>query len=105
PAAAVSVIAPQGPDLIEHDVGAVDLEADRGLADVGPADAEEDVLQGGRVGGAAPPRTALTLSPGGTLGAELQQDRRVDRPGVEGDAGDVDAGHVGDAHRDLAGGR
>ena len=60
PADAVAVVGPPGPDVVEDDVVAVDLQADGGLADVRSTDAEEHVLQGRRVGGSLEP---LALAP------------------------------------------
>ena len=49
-----AVVGAPCPDVVEDHVVAVDLEAGRGLADVGSADAEEHVLQRGRVLGVPP---------------------------------------------------
>ncbi len=97
PADAVAVVRAPGPDVVEDDVVAVDLEADGGLADVRAADAEEHVVERGRVGRVAvvPVVAAVAAVPR----PDLEQHRRVDGAGVEDQPGDLDAAHVGDGHR------
>jgi len=89
PAHPVAVVSPPGPDVVQQDVVAVHDEARRGLAWAGAADAEEHVLDRGRVC-----RVALV----GMLGAHLQQYRRVHGAGVEQQSGKLDPFHVGDRH-------
>ena len=86
------VVRSPGPDVIEDDVVAVDHQADRGLADVRPADSEEHVLQRGGVVRVAPAVPSV-------VGTHPEQDRRNDRSGVEDETGDVHPRDVGDAHR------
>ena len=74
PADAVAVVGAPCPDVVEDHVVAVHLEADRRLPDGGAADAEEDVLQRGRVVG-------ITLV--GVSGTDLEQHGRAHGPGVE----------------------
>src|SRR5262249_33798016 len=70
PADAVAVIGPPGPDVVEDDAVAVDLEADLGPAHVGAAYAEEHVLDRGGLR-----RWALGLKVGPVTGADLKQHR------------------------------
>ena len=90
------VVRAPGPDVVEDDVGAVHHQAGRGLTGPGTTDPEEHVLdQGGvsRLATAAEARAVRT--------ADLQEHRRVDRPGVEDDSGELGPRHVADLHGDI----
>src|ERR1700723_4406283 len=80
--AAVAVVGPPQPQVVADDIGAVDLQRLRGLADGGAADTGEDVGQDGRVGGVA------GAGPGR---ADLDQDGAVGAARVEDQTADPDA--------------
>ena len=90
-----AVVGAPGPDVVQDHVVAVHHQAGGRLAGVRPADAEEHVLQRRRVGGAR----RRAGRPCGALLPTCTQRRAVPGAGVEGDSGDVDAGHVGDRQR------
>ena len=78
-----AVVGPPGPDVVDQDVVAVDLEGDGGLADVRPTDPEEHVADSVVGLRGSLQRTSLPCAR-----ADPQQDRRFDRAGVDRDAGD-----------------
>src|SRR5665647_3159962 len=90
----LAVVGAPGPDVVQDDVVAVDLERDGRLAGVRSADAEEDVLDAGRVGRIRPVVVLTGLAIPGVLRADLDKRGGVDTAGVDHEAGDVDAGSV-----------
>src|SRR5262249_47605017 len=104
PADAVAVIGPPGPDVVEEDAVAVDLEADRGPAHVRAAYAEEHVLERGglRRPGAAQVAGEVRVVADGVAAADAEQGRRGDLPGADNRAGNIDAADMGDRQWDGA---
>ena len=90
PADAASVIGPPRPDVVEDHVRAVDDEARRRLAGLGATDAEEHVAERRGVG-----RFVVAVR---APAADLKQNRRVDRAGLEDDARDHDPLRAGGRH-------
>ena len=90
-----AVVGAPHPGVVDEHVVAVDLERDVGLADVRPADAEVHVGQRGRVARRARGRGRACCPTRSRTGDSLEA-------GVDGDAGDDHARHVGDVERGRA---
>nr|GFD53737.1 hypothetical protein [Tanacetum cinerariifolium] len=84
------VIGAPDPQMIADDMVAVDFQAGLRLTDGGAADAEEQVGEQRRIGRMIARRTAWT---------DLDQHRRHGGAGVDQQAGDRHAGHVGNRQR------
>ncbi len=88
----VSVVRAPYPGVVDNHIVAIDFEAFCSGSRRGAANAEEDIVDRGRVAGVANARVRARNT-------YLQEDRRVDRTGIDEQSGNLDSVDVGNRNR------
>jgi len=101
PADAAAVVGAPRPDVVEDRVVTADRESRDGLPGMRAADAEEHIVERAWITRVVRRLMLVALTLRMPV-AVLQQRRRGRVAGIEDEAGDLDAGHVGDRHQDDA---